>query len=139
MNNEIAGNIMSLVNGFGDSLAAVAKELNATSTVWHSTGSDSNLGGLGGHLHGMPAQSVVFIAYVQGTQGSIKGRSGGQTPTEQIPIFLSILSSSSLRTNNTRRRNACSQAYNLILNGQERSMLRDVDPTEYTVPPDICE
>jgi hypothetical protein len=33
MNNEIAGNIMSLVNGFEDIAAAVAKELNATSTA----------------------------------------------------------------------------------------------------------
>lgn len=47
MNNEIAGNIMSLVNGLDDILAAVAKELNATSTVRHPTRSDSNLGGLG--------------------------------------------------------------------------------------------
>ncbi len=42
MNNEIAGNIMSLVNGFEESLAAVAKELNATSTARHSTRSDNN-------------------------------------------------------------------------------------------------
>jgi len=33
MNNDIAGNIMSLVSGLGDNLAAVAKELNATSTA----------------------------------------------------------------------------------------------------------
>jgi hypothetical protein len=33
MNNDIAGNIMSLVSGFDDNLAAVAKELNATSTT----------------------------------------------------------------------------------------------------------
>jgi hypothetical protein len=66
---------------------------------------------------------------------------GGQTLTEYIPIFLSILSSSSLRTNNTRRRNACSQAYNLILNTERvRSIPRDVvpiRPTEYTLPLDI--
>jgi hypothetical protein len=72
MNNEIAGNIMSLVNGFDDILAAVAKELNATSTVRHPTRSDSNLGGLGNYLHGMPAQSVVFIAYIRGTLTSIE-------------------------------------------------------------------
>lgn len=35
MNNDIAGNIMSLVSGLGDIVAAVAKELNATSTAWH--------------------------------------------------------------------------------------------------------
>lgn len=33
MNSEIAGNIMSLVSGLEDNFAAVAKELNATSTV----------------------------------------------------------------------------------------------------------
>jgi len=44
MNNEMAGNIMSLVNGLEDILAAVAKELNATSTAQHSTGSDNSLG-----------------------------------------------------------------------------------------------
>ena len=42
MNNEMAGNIMSLVNGLEDILAAVAKELNATSTV-DPTGLDDNL------------------------------------------------------------------------------------------------
>jgi hypothetical protein len=44
MNNEMAGNIMSLVNGLEDILAAVAKELNATSTARNPTGSDNNLG-----------------------------------------------------------------------------------------------
>ena len=44
MNNEIAGNIMSLVNGFEDILAAVAKELNATSTARHPTRSNNNQG-----------------------------------------------------------------------------------------------
>jgi hypothetical protein len=44
MNNEIAGNIMSLVNGLEEILAAVAKELNATSTARHPTRSDNNLG-----------------------------------------------------------------------------------------------
>jgi hypothetical protein len=48
MNKEIAGNIMSLVNGFEDIAAAVAKELNATSTAQHSTRSDRNFDGLGG-------------------------------------------------------------------------------------------
>jgi hypothetical protein len=33
MNNDIAGNITSLVSGLEDIFAAVAKELNATSTV----------------------------------------------------------------------------------------------------------
>jgi len=33
MNSDIAGNIMSLVRGLEDILAAVAKELNATSTM----------------------------------------------------------------------------------------------------------
>ena len=33
MNKDIAGNITSLVNGFEETLAAVAKELNATNTV----------------------------------------------------------------------------------------------------------
>lgn len=33
MKTEIAGNIMSLVSGLEDILAAVAKELNATSTA----------------------------------------------------------------------------------------------------------
>jgi hypothetical protein len=33
MNSDIAGNIMSLVSGLEDILAAVAKELNATSTT----------------------------------------------------------------------------------------------------------
>ena len=44
MNNEIAGNIMSLVNGLEEILAAVAKELNATSTARHPTTSGNNLG-----------------------------------------------------------------------------------------------
>ena len=44
MNNEIAGNIMSLVNGFEDILAARAKELNATSTARHPTRSNNNQG-----------------------------------------------------------------------------------------------
>lgn len=44
MNNDIAGNIMSLVNGFVDNLAAVAKELNATITARHPTRSNNNLG-----------------------------------------------------------------------------------------------
>jgi hypothetical protein len=33
MNSEIAGNMMSLVSGLEDNFEAVAKELNATSTV----------------------------------------------------------------------------------------------------------
>jgi hypothetical protein len=33
MNKDIAGNITSLVSGLEDTVAAVAKELNATSTV----------------------------------------------------------------------------------------------------------
>jgi hypothetical protein len=33
MNSDMAGNIMSLVSGFEDIFAAVAKELNATSTA----------------------------------------------------------------------------------------------------------
>ena len=33
MNKDIAGNITSLVNGFEEIVAAVAKELNATNTV----------------------------------------------------------------------------------------------------------
>jgi hypothetical protein len=33
MNNEMAGNIMSLVNGFEENFEAAAKELNATSTA----------------------------------------------------------------------------------------------------------
>ena len=33
MNKDIAGNITSLVNGFEETFAAVAKELNATNTV----------------------------------------------------------------------------------------------------------
>jgi len=33
MNKDIAGNMTSLVNGFEETLAAVAKELNATNTV----------------------------------------------------------------------------------------------------------
>ena len=44
MKTEIAGNIMSLVNGLEDSLAAVAKELNATSTARHKTRSDKQSG-----------------------------------------------------------------------------------------------
>lgn len=44
MNTEIAGNIMSLVNGLEENLAAVAKELNATSTARHPTRSDNDLG-----------------------------------------------------------------------------------------------
>lgn len=44
MNNEIAGNMMSLVNGFEEILAAVAKELKATSTTQHPTRLDNNLG-----------------------------------------------------------------------------------------------
>jgi len=33
MNKDIAGNITSLVNGFEEIVAAVAKELNATNTM----------------------------------------------------------------------------------------------------------
>ena len=42
MNTEIAGNIISLVKGLEDILAAVAKELNATSTARHPNKSDNN-------------------------------------------------------------------------------------------------
>jgi hypothetical protein len=37
MNSDIAGKIMSLVSGPGNILAAVAKELNATSTTENSS------------------------------------------------------------------------------------------------------
>jgi hypothetical protein len=42
MNTAIAGNIMSLVKGLEDILAAVAKELNATITARHPNRSDNN-------------------------------------------------------------------------------------------------
>jgi len=141
MNNEIAGNIMSLVNGFEDILAAVAKELNATSTARHPTRSDSNLCDLGGTYMECQPKVLCSLPVFESSDFNRRGRVGGQTRTEQIPIFLSILSSSSLRTNNTRRRNACSQAYNLILNpGEARSTPRHIvliGRTGYTVPPDI--
>ena len=141
MNTEIAGNIMSLVNGLEDILAAVAKELNATSTARYPTRSDNNLGTLGGTYVERHPKVLCSVPISTSSKFNRRGRVGRQTLTEYIPIFLSILSSSSLRTNNTRRRNACSQAYNLILNTQQvRSIPRDValiGPTEYTVPPDI--
>jgi hypothetical protein len=43
MNNDIAGNMMSLVRGLEDILAAAAKELNATSTARHLSQSKNAL------------------------------------------------------------------------------------------------
>jgi|SRR5580658_2731571 hypothetical protein len=129
MNNEMAGNIMSLVNGLEDILEAVAKELNATSTARHPTGSENNMGIARQEAPTWNAtpKCCVHCLYPISSKFNRGGRAGGQKLTEKIPIFLSILSSSSLRTNNTRRRNACSQAYNLILDtGQVRSIPRDV-------------
>lgn len=142
MNNEMAGNIMSLVNGLEENFEAAAKELNATSTAQHPTGSENNLGTACQEAPTWNAtpKSCVHCLYPISSKFNRGRRAAGQTLTEHIPIFLSILSSSSLRTNNTRRRNACSQAYNLILdtassiNTERRRLLGS---TEYTVPPDI--
>lgn len=128
---------MSLVSGFEDIFAAVAKELNATSTCGTFILVRRLAGGRETPTRNASPERCVECLYERSSEFN-RSRVGREILTVQIPIFLSILSSSSFRTNKTRRRNACSQAYNLMLDsGNTWSASRGIDPYSIAAPPNI--